>query len=252
MGERLTYRDRIVPDMIPRIKPQPMLPNRNAQRMNETGNLGVIFDMDGVLVDSAEPHLRSWRLLAGENGIEVTDEQFATTFGRQNDDIIPILFGDVDEARLIALANRKEALYRDLVRNLTPIVDGAVELVRDLRRFGARLAIGSSGPRANIDLVLSAMGVIDDFDVVVSADDVTRGKPDPQVFQIACEWLALSPGRCVVIEDAPVGVTAAKAAGAWCVAVMMHHPRDAFAHADHVVASLGELSVTDVTALVSP
>ena len=218
--------------------------------MTTTVPIGVIFDMDGVLVDSAEPHLKSWQQLAIEEGTTVTAQQFAETFGRQNRDIVPILFGTGASARLAELSDRKEALYRDLVRDNVPIVPGAVALIRALHAEGARLAIGSSGPSANIDLVLGAMGVVDCMSAIVSADDVTRGKPDPQVFSLACERLGLPPGRCVVIEDAPSGVEAANAAGAKSVAILMHHPAKAFKDADLVVDRLADLSVNTLTAMI--
>lgn len=213
--------------------------------------IGVILDMDGVLIDSAAAHFRSWQLLAEECDGSVTKEQFATTFGQQNRDIIPILFGDVSEARMQALADRKEELYRELIRESPPIVNGAVELVRALHGAGVRLAIGSSGPRENIELVLLAMGVSDCISVVVSGDEVTRGKPDPQVFNLAAEGLGIDAARCVVIEDAPVGVEAARAAGARTVAVLMYHPRKALAEADCIVTRLADLSVDKIVALVS-
>jgi beta-phosphoglucomutase len=209
----------------------------------------VIFDMDGVLVDSADAQWESWRLLAEENGRAVTRGQFASTFGRQNRDIIPILFGGVSPQRLLALSERKEFLYRDLIRAQPPIVAGAVDLVQSLQAAGIRLAIGSSGPRANIDLVLAAMGVADAIAVIVSADDVTRGKPDPQVFQLAAERLGISSQRCIVIEDAPAGVAAARAAGARSVAVLRHHSREEFRDADWVVESLSDLSVHGLRAI---
>jgi beta-phosphoglucomutase len=218
--------------------------------MSVRPSIGVIFDMDGVLVDSAGPHLRSWQLLAEECGGAVTDEQFSQTFGQQNRDIVPFLFGPVSETRLKELSDRKEELYRDLVRADPPIVAGAVELVRDLCRAGAALAVGSSGPAENIDLVLSSMGVKGCISVVVSGDDVTRGKPDPQVFLLAAQRLGIEPGRCVVIEDAPVGVQAARAAGARTVAVLMYHPAEAFSEADLIVERLGDVSVALVVSLV--
>lgn len=213
---------------------------------------GVIFDMDGVLVDSAQPHLQSWQALAEENGASVTSEQFASTFGQQNRDIIPTLFGPVSDTRLTALADRKEQLYRDLVRSAPPIVDGAVSLVRSLHEAGAGLAVGSSGPRANIDLVLTAMSVQDCIDVVVSGDDVNRGKPDPQVFTLAVEHLGVPPAHCVVIEDAPVGIAAARAAGTRCVAVLMHHPAESFSGADLIVPRLSDLSIDELVSLARP
>ncbi|UCF34773.1 MAG: HAD family phosphatase [Phycisphaerales bacterium] len=219
--------------------------------MGLLSDIGVVFDMDGVLVDSAEPHFRSWQELAKENGVQVTREQFGSTFGRHNRDIIPLLFGSASEERLKALSERKEEIYRELIRDNAPIVPGAVELVRALHRAGAKLAVGSSGPRANIDLVLRAMEVDEILDAVVSADDVTRGKPDPQVFSLACARLGLDPARCVVVEDAPAGVEAGKAAGAAVVAVLMHHPAAALDGADLIVEKLSDLTVSDVVRLVS-
>lgn len=212
-------------------------------------DIAVIFDVDGVLVDSAEPHLQSWRRLAQEHGGTVADEQFSATFGRQNRDIVPLLFGDVTPERTAALADRKEAIYRDLVRSRMPIVPGAVELIRGLHEAGISLAVGSSGPQANIALVLETMAVRHLVNVIVHGDEVTRGKPDPQVFHLACERLGLAPARCVVVEDTPVGIEAARAAGTRTVAVLMHHPRDAFPHADSIVARLGDLTVPNLISL---
>ncbi len=227
--------------------------NRDAtsvtMKPNSNHSIGILFDMDGVLVDSAKPHLESWKQLAGEIGGSVTDAQFAATFGRQNRDIIPMLFGPTTDERMRRLSDRKEELYRDLVRQRPPIVGGAIELIDALFDRGVKLAIGSSGPRANIELVLHGMRVADRFHAVVSADDVTRGKPDPQVFAIACRRLNLHPSRCVVIEDAPVGIDAAKAAGTRAVAVLMHHPREAFPTADRIVERLHNIAVGDLISL---
>lgn len=205
-------------------------------------SFGVIFDMDGVLVDSADAHWKSWRILGERECRPIREESFAQTFGRQNKDIIPIFFGDVSPLESQRLADQKEEIYRDLVRARPPIVEGATELVRGLRRIGAALAIGSSGPRENIMLIVSAMGIGDSLDAIVCAEDVTRGKPDPQVFAVAAERLTLPSDRCVVVEDAPAGVTAAKRAGAKCAAVLMHHDREALAEADLIVDRLDTLT----------
>ncbi len=217
---------------------------------HETLPMAVIFDMDGVLVDSAPAHFESWRRLAKQCGRDITEEQFAATFGRQNRDIIPLLIGEVSGTTLEALADRKEEFYRALIRDSAPVIDGAVDLIRSLHQAGVSLAVGSSGPRANIDLVLHAMGASELISVIVSGDDVIRGKPDPQVFTIACERLGVDPQRCVVIEDAPAGVEAARAAGTRTVAVLLHHQAEAFDQPDYIVARLGELSLDTVVALV--
>jgi beta-phosphoglucomutase len=210
---------------------------------------GVIFDMDGVLVDSADAHWRSWQVLGQRNGVQVREKHFSQTFGRQNRDIIPIFFGYVASSEALRLAEAKEEIYRDLIRERPPLVPGAGELIRNLHSTGARLAIGSSGPRANIELVVSALGVGSCFDALICAEDVTRGKPDPQVFLLSASRIGLPPARCVVVEDAPSGVAAAKAAGAKCAAVMMHHDRAALADADHVVERLADLKPEQLRAL---
>lgn len=223
---------------------------------HDSSAIGVIFDMDGVLVESADAHLASWELLASQEGVKINRAQFAATFGRQNRDIVPLLFGPAAAARVQALAERKEKIYRDLIREHPPIVAGAVTLVEALHEAGVLLAVGSSGPKANIDLVLSAMGVTAWICVVVSGDDVARGKPDPQVFAMAAERLGLPPRRCVVVEDAPVGIQAARAAGAAAVAVLSCHTADAFDLADAaclpdlIVDRLADLSVARLIALV--
>ena len=219
--------------------------------MNHREPIGVIFDMDGVLVDSAEPHLESWQLLAKENDRSVTREQFAATFGRQNNDIIPLLFGDMDAHRCAALADRKEEIYRDLVRHAPPIVNGAVELIRSCHERGFSLAVGSSGPLKNIELVLDAMGVPGLIPVVISGDDVQRGKPDPEVFILSAERLGAPPARCVVIEDAPAGVVAAHAAGMKCIAlVSTGRARKELADAELVVDSLRDVQAQQVIDLI--
>ncbi len=219
--------------------------------MNKTTSIGVIFDMDGVLVDSAAAHLQSWQQLAGELGQRVTPEQFSRTFGRQNRDIIPLVFGETSASGIRELGDRKEAIYRDLVRARPPVMPGATELVRALASQGARLAVGSSAPRANIDLMLSGMNVTQLFEAIVGGDDVPHGKPHPDVFLLAAERLGLEPRRCVVIEDAPVGVEAAKRAGMVCIGVMTHHGRDALSKADLIVANLIDLTAQTTIALVT-
>ena len=218
--------------------------------MNPHQPIGVIFDMDGVLVDSAQPHLDSWQLLAKENDRTITREQFAATFGRQNNDIIPLLFGNVDAQHCAALADRKEKIYRDLVRQAPPVVSGAIELIHALHERGVCLAVGSSGPRQNIELMLDAMGVRALIPVVITGDDVSRGKPHPEVVTLACQGLGVEAVRCVVVEDAPAGIEAAMAAGTRTIAILMHHPAESFQNADCIVDRLSDLTPEKIESLV--
>ncbi|MCP4250190.1 MAG: HAD family phosphatase [bacterium] len=207
----------------------------------------VIFDLDGVLIDSGPAHHESWRLLGAESGVQVGAEQFAATFGRQNRDIIPLLFGqNLDADRVHELSERKEALYRDLVRGRIKEVPGAAALVSACREAGLRLAVGSSGHPINIDLALEELGIADCFEAIVTGHDVNRGKPDPQVFLMAAQRLGVEPAGCAVVEDAPSGIEAALAAGMTAVGLTSHHPRDRLGRAHLVVDSLSELAPTTI------
>jgi beta-phosphoglucomutase len=214
----------------------------------------VIFDVDGVLVDSYGPHFRSWRELAAESGVTFTEAQFVETFGKTSRDIIRRVWGDdaCDERRVRHLDDRKEALYRRIVSRDFPAMDGAPELIEALHHAGFVLAVGSSGPPENVELVLERLGKRALVAATVTGADVTRGKPDPQVFRIAAERLAAAPAECVVVEDAPDGVRAARAAGMAVVTLLSTGRREAdFADAspDLIVASLRELSPDILRAL---
>jgi beta-phosphoglucomutase len=217
----------------------------------------AIWDVDGTLVDTAELHFRAWVELADAIGKPFTRADFAATFGRRNAEIVPALFApNASEAIVAELGERKEMFYRDAVkREGVALLPGVRELLDAIKVFGWRQAIGSSAPRDNLGLILEVTGTRADFDAVVSAEDTTRGKPDPQVFQIAAENVDVPAGRCVVFEDAVAGVQAAKAAGMKCVAVRFvgHHPADKLraAGADRVVECLTELTADDVRRLVA-
>jgi beta-phosphoglucomutase len=206
----------------------------------------VIFDVDGVLVDSYEAHFRSWQMLAQERGLTMSEEQFVATFGRTSREIIAHLWESHAESdsAIAELDDRKEAHYRDILCENFPAMEGAVELIDALTAAGVRLAVGSSGPPENVALVLEHLGRRSCFGGVVTGTDVQRGKPDPQVFQLAAERLGVAPQRCVVVEDAPAGVQAAHAAGMKCVAIASTgRVRDDLRSAELIVDGLGELTV---------
>jgi beta-phosphoglucomutase len=211
--------------------------------MNE--QLAVIFDMDGVLVDSYQAHFQSWQRAAASVGRSMSLEEFNATFGRTSREIIPALWpdavsGENDIARLDAL---KEAAYRKILAANFPPMPGVTQLLESLHADGFALAIGSSGPPENVELVLDRLGGRGLFGAVVDGMDVTRGKPDPQVFVLAAERLAVPPRRCAVVEDAPLGIAAAKAAGMASVGlVSTGRTREGLAQADLVVDSLAEVS----------
>jgi HAD superfamily hydrolase (TIGR01509 family) len=213
--------------------------------------LAVIFDVDGVLTDSYEPHYLSWRRMFGEIGVEFSDEQFRSTFGRTNRDIFAQLYaGQMSPERVRELGDRKEVLYREIVSERFVPLPGAAELVDALDEAGFQLAVGSSGPPANVELTLRLLGRAEKFSALVTGADVTHGKPDPQVFRLAGERLGVPPQRCAVIEDAPQGIEAANRAGMTSIAVLGTTTRERLSHAKLVVDGLSELTPERIARLI--
>lgn len=206
---------------------------------------GVIFDMDGVLVMSEDAHFESWRKPAAARGVEVTHELFLSCFGRVNPDCVRIMFGPgVPRAEAEQIADEKERAYRDIIREQVPLSPGLVPLLQGLTERGARLAVGSSAPPENVDLVLDAGGLRQYFLATVDGTQVKRGKPEPDVFLQAAEKIGVRPERCIVIEDAPPGIRAAKSAGAIAVGVATTHPAEQLraAGADHVFGGIADIT----------
>jgi len=216
----------------------------------------ALFDWDGVIIDSHDAHKESWFALADELGKTLTDAQFTESFGMRNEAIIPGLFAWADAgdaARIQELADRKESLYRESLRNsgLDPL-PGVVDLLDSLDAAGVPRAVGSSTPHENIRTALKLCNLDGRFHSVTAAEDVNRGKPDPEVFLLAAESLGAEPADCVVFEDAHVGIAAARAAGMKCIAVTTTHARETFGDtADRIIDSLSEITAADIAALVA-
>jgi beta-phosphoglucomutase len=215
------------------------------------GRWAVVFDLDGVLVDSYGSHRWSWDRLAGETGVRFTADDFTASFGQTSREVIARHWGaPVGSARNRMLDDRKEALYRERLQTEFPAIDGAVELIDALRADGVPLAVGSSAPPENVDLSLALLGRREAFAVIVTGRDVARGKPDPAIYRACGERLGIPAGRCVVVEDAPVGVAAARAAGMRCAALAGTVEAPALGDADLVVVSLRVLTPARLRGLV--
>jgi beta-phosphoglucomutase len=213
--------------------------------MTVTGPYAVIFDMDGVLVDTYHAHYRSFLEMALPEGLYFTQDEFAPAFGRTSREIIAHFWGNdrYDENEIAALDARKEASFRQIIETDFPAMPGIADSLESLHQAGFLLAVGSSGSPENIELILSKLGKRSLFSAIVTGKDVVRGKPDPQVFLLAAERLGVPPARCAVIEDAPAGVAAANAAGMTSVGLMSTgRTISDFAAACTVVRSLSELT----------
>ena len=199
----------------------------------------VLWDLDGTLVDSAEQHWQAWRETLEAAGFSVTRAQFRETFGQRNDAILTRWLGTgITTAQVRVIGDAKEARYRDLVATagLTPL-PGAADWVGRLARGGWRQAVASSAPRLNVEVVVRALGLAARFGALVAAEDVEHGKPAPDVFLAAARRLGVPPARCVVVEDAPAGIEAARRAGMPSIGV----GPAGFAPAEVIVASLEDL-----------
>jgi len=204
--------------------------------------MGVIFDLDGVLVDTGWAHKQSWYDLAQKEGFSMTDKFFYSTFGMQNYQIIPMLLGrDVASDEVNRLSDWKEQRYREIIAEKLVPAKGAKSLLCDLKSEHFLLAVGSSAPRANLELALERTGLQEYFDAYVTGQDVTNGKPSPDTFLKAAEKLSLGAESCIVVEDAVQGVEAGKAAGMPVVAVTTTRSRADLHRADIIVDSLAQL-----------
>jgi len=209
---------------------------------------GAIFDWDGVIINSAEHHELSWERLAREVGKSLPEGHFKAGFGMKNEVIIPeLLKWEDDPAKVRQLSLRKEEIYREVVveRGIVAL-PGVENWLRALRDAGIPCVIASSTHRQNITTTLGVLGLESFFEFIVSAEDVRRGKPDPEVFETAARRIGVGATQGVVFEDALVGIAAAHAAGMRVVAVATTNPREALAHADWVVDRLDELTIDRV------
>ncbi|VTS02776.1 HAD family hydrolase [Tuwongella immobilis] len=225
--------------------------------MNSLSEYGIIWDVDGTLVDTGELHFLAWVRLFQERGQPFTREDFARTFGRRNREILREMFHpEMSDAECDAIADLKESYYLDSARAQgLSLLPGVRSLLEQFHQAGFAQAIGSSAPRKNLDAIFELTDTTNFFRFITASENVSRGKPDPEVFQVAAAGLGLPPHRCVVFEDAVAGVQAAKAAGMACIAVrfVAHHPHETLqaAGADRIVETLEAVNLDSVRSLLA-
>lgn len=201
---------------------------------------GVIWDMDGTLIDSTEYHWQSWRDALAAEDYDLTYEQFKSTYGQRNDSIIRSYLGaDVSLSDIDRIGEAKETQYRAMIReNGIDLLPGVQHWLDYLKAQGWKQAIATSAPRLNLETIIEVCHLQGYFTATVSAEDVERGKPDPQVFLLAADRMGIAPERCIVIEDAPAGVEAGKNGGMRTIGVLTSQHE---LTADQVVSTLDKL-----------
>lgn len=226
--------------------------NRAPMSSVTLANLGVLFDWDGVIIDSSKQHEESWERLAVEESKTLPPDHFKRSFGMKNERIIAELLGWAHvESEIRRLSLRKEALYREIVRERgVEALPGVAVFLGRLRDAGVPISVGSSTHRENIDTILGVLGFTGLFSGIVTAENVKQGKPHPDVFLKAAESISRRPELCVVFEDAFVGIDAARSGGMKVVGVATTHPAgELVAKTDRVVRRLDELQVSDLLGL---
>ncbi|MBR5711850.1 MAG: HAD-IA family hydrolase [Thermoguttaceae bacterium] len=227
----------------------------------------AIFDMDGTLVDSFEAHWLSWQQIAKENDIVYTRDMYNNSFGRPFKSIVELFWRRngsyynpdgspmFTDEQMKALEYRKEELYRVIFRENFILMPGVESFLSRLKEAGFKIAIGSSGPKENIEMVVDKineiMGRTDIFDATVSCNEVTHGKPDPEIFYKAAEKLGVYNYECCVFEDSDAGIEAAFTACMQRVAIFKPDCQYAsLSKANRKIQSFDELTIDYVTKLI--
>lgn len=212
----------------------------------------LLFDLDGTLIDSMPHHHNAWVEWYARHGMEMHAAQFfAATAGRSNAEILLDLFPQRSVAEHVAMADEKEAIYREFAAQSLALIDGAQTFVERAREAGCKLAVCTASTLQNMALAFERHGIGEWVHTVTSPADGLRGKPHPDIFLEAARRLDVAPADCIVFEDAPLGVEAARRAGMRAVALTTTLPADAFASYPNLIAIAADFTTLDVAELTS-
>jgi beta-phosphoglucomutase len=200
----------------------------------------VLWDMDGTLIDSIPYHWEAWQAVLRQLGRTVEHRLWNQTAGMRNREIIPLLFPDMPPAEIAYVDQAKEVRYRELIESQgIELLPGAAEWIQRFQTAGWKQAVASSAPAENVAAIARVLHLNGAFQAMICGTDVERGKPDPDIFLVAAQRLEVPPQDCLVIEDAPTGLEAARRAGMKAIGVLNTLPR---LNADAVVPSLRDLT----------
>ena len=211
----------------------------------------ILWDLDGVLIDTGEFHYQAWAATLAEFGIPYSREKFHATFGMNNLGTLTALLGHAPASELLTAVNeQKETAFRASIRGQAAPLPGVVEWLERFKAQGLPQAVASSAPPENIDALIDELHLRPYFATLVSGASLP-GKPDPAVFLTAARQLNVAPTHCLVVEDSPAGVQAAQRAGMKCVAVLTTNPAHALSQADLIVERLDLLARDHLTQIAS-
>ncbi|OGF65238.1 MAG: hypothetical protein A2Y62_02300 [Candidatus Fischerbacteria bacterium RBG_13_37_8] len=196
----------------------------------------VLFDLDGVIIDSGDFHFQAWQIFCSKFNKNITYEKFKKGFGQTNRDILQdMLERSLTDEEIQCYSDEKEEIFRSIARGSITPIKGAVAFIISLKEQNVAIALVSSTPRINIDFILKEIGLEHSFHIIISSEDVSEGKPSPECYLKASQKLDREPEDCIVIEDAIPGVQAALNAGMPCIAITTTQPAEKLHHATYII-----------------
>jgi len=196
-----------------------------------------IFDMDGVIVDNAVWHLEAFAEFGKRHGLVQTKEEYTKYFGNTNQTIMNSLFNtQLSSDKLIALAEEKEIIYRELYRPFILPVEGLPAFLKNASAQGIPIALATSAPKENVDFTLDSTGLKKYFSIISDASMVKRGKPDPEIYLLTAAKLGVQPSDCIVFEDSIAGIQSALSAGMRVIGVATtHKPEELLTYVNEII-----------------
>lgn len=212
---------------------------------------GIIFDMDGVLVDNSPIHVEAFVRWCATRSIDFPPEKLSALFGMGNDDILKVVMNNpnLTDEEIHLYANEKEAIYREIFADTIVPLPGLVDILDEFSKMGMKIAVGSSGMRKNVNFVLEKCGISSYFDAIADGDMIRNAKPDPEVFLLAANLLGLRPEECLVFEDSFAGIEAARRAGMKVVALATTYARTEHQDYDMLIDNFTQITADEAIKL---
>lgn len=204
---------------------------------------GIIFDMDGTMIDNMMVHHRAWQRTLEDMGLKLTLEEVKEHIHGINSEILERIFGDrftPEQRRQISA--KKEAAYRDIFLPELQLIEGLSDFLNRLKAANIPMSIGTAAPRENVEFVMANLKLQEYFTGVFDAQSVNRGKPDPEIFELAADSMGLSASECLIFEDSLTGAEAAKRANARSIIVTTTHSREEFKHFDNILGFIKDFN----------
>lgn len=209
---------------------------------------GIIFDMDGVLTDNKEQDFTAWKRVFADFGLDLNMDGYKSFTGMKGEEIVKKYIKlDADDKEATSLTRRKEEYFiEEIKKTKIEPMKGVVRLLNDLKKNNIKMGIGTAAMEFKAYAILEELGIKDFFEVLVSAEKVKKGKPDPETYLKVAEYLKLKTEECIVIEDAPNGIEAAKNGGIKCIAITSTHKESELQLADKIIDSFDELKLSEL------